>query len=102
MDSSRRPATETLRCSPRIWPLFARAQSRNSIGSPRSAALVISSAAVRMTGVQRSDDGTVLMRWTIASRNDASLTPQGSSMGSGKRLSQDTTQLRNEFKRART
>ena len=27
----------------------------------------------------------------MASRNDASLTPQGSSMGSGKRLSQDTT-----------
>jgi hypothetical protein len=43
----------------------------NSIGPSRSAALVISSAAVRMTGVPRSDDGTVLTRWTIASRNDA-------------------------------
>jgi hypothetical protein len=42
----------------------------------------------------RSDDGTVLTRCTIASRNDASLTPPGSSMGSAKRLSQDTTQLR--------
>ena len=63
----------------------------NSIGPPRSAALVIISAAVRTTGVLRSDDGTVLTRWTMASRNDASLTPQGSSMGSGKRLSQDTT-----------
>jgi hypothetical protein len=46
-------------------------------------------------GVPRSDDGTVLTRCTIASRNDASLTPPGSSMGSGKLLSQDTTQLRN-------
>jgi hypothetical protein len=53
--------------------------------APRSAALVISSAAVRMTGVPCSDDGTVLTR--IASRNDASLTSLGSSMGgSAKRL----------------
>jgi hypothetical protein len=71
------------------------AMRANSIGPPRSAAAVISSAAVRMTGVPRSDDGTVLTRCTIASRNDASLTPPGRSMGSGKRLSQDTTQLRN-------
>jgi hypothetical protein len=62
----------------------------NSIGALRSAALVIISAAVRMTGVARSDDGTVLTRCTIASRNDASLTPPGRSIGSGKRLSQDT------------
>src|ERR1700676_5428767 len=71
------------------------AMRANSIGPPRSAAAVISSAAVRMTGVPRSDDGTVLTRCTIASRNDASLTPLGSSMGSAKRLSQDTTQLHN-------
>jgi hypothetical protein len=63
------------------------AMRANSIGPPRSAALVISSAAVRMTGVPRSDDGTVLTRCPIASRNDASLTPLGVSMGSAKRLS---------------
>jgi hypothetical protein len=39
------------------------AMRANSIGPPRSAALVISSAAVRMTGVPRSDDGTVLTRY---------------------------------------
>jgi hypothetical protein len=70
------------------------AMRANSMGPPRSAALVIISAAVRMTGAPRSDDGTVLTRWTIASRNDPSLTPPGSSIGSAKQLSQDTMQLR--------
>jgi hypothetical protein len=68
----------------------------NSIGPPRSAALVSNSAAVRMTGVPRPDDGTVLTRCTIASRNDASLTPLGRFIGSAKQVSQDTTQLRIE------
>jgi uncharacterized protein GlcG (DUF336 family) len=68
----------------------------NSIGPLRSAALVISSAAVRTTGNARSDEGMVLTRCAIASRNDASLTPLGSSMGSAKGLSQDTTQLHNK------
>jgi len=77
------------------WPQYSKGKYD---GAQRDA----EHAAVRMTGVPRSDDGTVLTRWTIASRNDASLTPQGSSMGSGKRLSQDTTQLRKESKRART
>jgi hypothetical protein len=79
------------------WRLIARrvAMRANSIGPLRSAALVISSAAVRTTGNARSDEGMVLTRCAIASRNDASLTPPGSSMGSAKRLSQDTTQLRN-------
>jgi hypothetical protein len=58
----------------------------NPIGPPRSAALVISSAAVRMTGVPRSDDGT---------RNEACLTPPCNAMGSAKLLSQDTMQIRN-------
>src|ERR1700676_3717209 len=98
--SLRRPQCRSLRSgldSRTAWRLIARrvAMRANSIGPPRSAALVISSAAVRMTGVPRSDDGTVLTRGTIASRNDPSLTPQGNSMGSGKRLSQDTTHLRN-------
>src|SRR4030088_3735382 len=62
---------------------------------PFSAALVISSAAVRTAGMLRSDAGTVLTRCTIASRRDASVTPPGISIGSAKRLSQDTTQLRN-------
>jgi hypothetical protein len=60
----------------------------NSIGPPRSAALVIISAAVRTAGKPRSDEGTVFTR-------DVSLTPPGSSMGWAKRLSQDKTQLRN-------
>ena len=96
----RRPQYRSLRSgldSRTAWRLTARrvAMRANSIGPPRSAALVISSAAVRTTGVPRSEEGMVLTRCTIASRNDASLTPPGSSMGSGKRLSQDTTQLRN-------
>jgi hypothetical protein len=79
------------------WRLIARrvAMRANSIGPLRSAALVISSAAVRTTGNARSDEGMVLTRCAIASRNDASLTPLGSSMGSAKGLSQDTTQLHN-------
>jgi hypothetical protein len=96
----RRPQYRSLRSgldSRTAWRLTARrvAMRANSIGPPRSAALVISSAAVRTTGVPRSEEGMVLTRCTIASRNDASLTPPGSSMGSGKRLSQETTQLRN-------
>jgi hypothetical protein len=38
------------------------AMRANSNGPPRLAALVITCAAVRMTGVPRSDDGTVLTR----------------------------------------
>ena len=41
-----------------------------------SAALVISSAAVRTSGMRRSDAGMVLTRCAIASRRDASLTPR--------------------------
>src|SRR5258708_12177667 len=58
------------------------AMRANSIGPPRSAALVISSAAVRMTGVPRSDDGTVLRSCTIASPHHATLTPLRSSIAS--------------------
>jgi hypothetical protein len=58
-----------------------RPQSRDARELDRASTfgLVIISAAVRMTGMLRSDDGTVLSRWTTASRNDVSLTPRGSS-----------------------
>src|ERR1700681_1789899 len=53
------------------------------------------SAAVRTAGILRSDAGMVFTRCAIASRRDASLAPPGSTTGSAKRPSQDTTQLRN-------
>ena len=55
------------------WPQYSKGKYD---GAQRDA----EHAAVRMTGVPRSDDGTVLTRWTIASRNDASLTLPGRSM----------------------
>ena len=42
----------------------------NSIGALRSAALVIISAAVRMTGVARSDDGTNEVHNSLAQRRE--------------------------------
>src|ERR1700730_14315771 len=67
----------------------------NSTGPRCSAAPVNISAAVRTAGKRRSAAGIVLTRCAMDSRRDASLMPSGSSIGSAKRLSQDTTQIRN-------
>jgi hypothetical protein len=69
--------------------------ARELDGTAMLAAAVNISAAVRTAGKRRSAAGIVLIRCAMDSRRVASLMPSGSSIGSAKRLSQDTTQLRN-------